>query len=76
MSEVQGMAGPRELLCMLCGRDYPIWSADNDLWNAVMREDGTDEYPFVCPTCFTVRAVFLGVTTAFYLTDAHGGDER
>ncbi len=50
---------PRELLCQMCGRDYPTWSADNDLWNAVMRggvRGNADEYDFVCPTCFVLKA--------------------
>ncbi len=50
---------PRELLCQMCGRDYPIWSADNDLWNAVMRggvKGSPDDYDFVCPTCFVLTA--------------------
>lgn len=59
----------RELLCQMCGRDYPIWSADSELWNAVMRDDeGVDEYPFACPTCFAIRAALMGVENAFHLT--------
>lgn len=61
----------RELLCQMCGRDYPCWSADSDLWNEVMRagdRGAADEYQFVCPTCFTVKAAFMGVATYSFLS--------
>ena len=67
---------PRELLCQMCGRDYPIWYAPNDLWNAVMRygdQGNADEYDFVCPTCFTVHAAFMGVESVF---EVRVGDDR
>ena len=58
---------PRELHCEDCDRDYVVWFAPNDLWNRVVRAkypDGPD--PFLCPTCFTVRADKDGVKyTAF-----------
>src|SRR5689334_13046519 len=60
------MTEPRELLCMVCDRDYPVWFAPNRLWNPVMRRpDGSDEYPFICPTCFGNIAVQRGVKTPF-----------
>lgn len=63
--------GARELLCDICRRDYPIWSAPNDLWNAVMRDDeGRDQHQFVCPTCFTIRAAIMGVEHAFRVVPA------
>ena len=57
----------------MCGRDYPIWSANSDLWNAVMRggdRANVDEYDFVCPTCFCMKAALMGVETMFDLTGA------
>lgn len=59
---------PRELLCMVCRRDHPVWFAPNDLWNRVMRcPDGSDRFPFVCPTCFARMASDAGVADAFEL---------
>lgn len=59
---------PREGLCMICRHAYPTWSADNDLWNATVRKpDGSDEYPFLCPTCFANLAVEREVETMFRL---------
>lgn len=56
----------RELLCMSCGVEYPVWYADNDLWNATVRHaDGSDEWDFLCPTCFMGLAARRGVETAF-----------
>lgn len=51
----------RELLCEDCDREYTIWYADNDLWNAVMRCEGSayandQPEPFLCSTCFLIRA--------------------
>lgn len=61
---------PRELLCMICGRDYPVWYADNDLWNAVERQpDGSDEHPFLCTSCFMQRAICKGINPVFRLSD-------
>jgi hypothetical protein len=63
-------AEPRELLCMVCHREHAIWSASNELWNAVLRRpDGSDEYPFICASCFMLLAVERGVTTMFNVTD-------
>jgi uncharacterized CHY-type Zn-finger protein len=47
-----------ELHCEDCDRDYTIWHADNDLWNAVMRGPGSEvrPEPFLCATCFLIRA--------------------
>lgn len=77
---------PRELLCMKCGREYPTWWAESPLWNATMRRrtDGSDEYPFVCPTCFVVLADERGVASMFELrsvdlpapAEEPGDDER
>jgi len=44
---------PRELLCMICDKDYTVWYAPNDLWNKYIRlPDGSDTYDFLCPNCF------------------------
>lgn len=60
---------PRELVCSLCGVDYPVWSAPNDLYNAVMRlPDGSDRLPFPCPTCFARMAAESGVGSRFRLS--------
>jgi hypothetical protein len=64
----------RELLCELCEREHPIWSADNELWNKVLRggeRGNADEYSFVCPTCFMTLAVERGIATAFKVSDAN-----
>ena len=61
-----------ELLCMICDRDYPVWYAPDDLWNPVMRlPDGSDRWPFVCPTCFTLEATKAGVDIVFKLSSRH-----
>jgi hypothetical protein len=53
---------------MICDRDYPVWFAPNDLWNRVVRlPDGSDRWPFLCPTCFGMKAVEVGVDTPFIL---------
>lgn len=63
---------PRELLCMICDRDYPVWYAPDDLWNPVMRSpDGSEALPFVCPTCFTLEAVKAGIDIVFKLSSRH-----
>ena len=63
----------RELLCENCGRDYPVWYADNELWNAVMRTDGVEVHQFVCLTCFALWAVFAGEETIFRVSRAEPG---
>lgn len=66
---VQRRDEPQELVCSLCGVDYPVWSAPDDLYNAVMRlPDGTDRSPFPCPTCFARMAVESGVAGRFRLS--------
>lgn len=53
--------GAEEECCADCRRPYTCWWADSDLWNAVIRPygravtiDGVE--PFLCSTCFLVRA--------------------
>lgn len=60
----------REGLCMKCNQEYPVWFAPNELWNPVMRNaDGSDRYPFICPTCFAMEAELRGIRpTAWKLT--------
>ena len=61
----------RELHCEDCHRDYSVWYADNDLWNAVMRPNGQQEgEPFLCPTCFLVRAAVAGACVIARVTHA------
>lgn len=70
----------RELLCMICGAEHPVWFAPNDLWNAVVRQpDGSEEWPFLCPTCFARMTEEKGVGTMFKLSlaeEASQGTER
>lgn len=63
----------RELTCDICGRDHAVWSAPNDVWNAVCRwPDGSDKWPFLCPTCFMNEAEEKGLGSSWRLvpTDA------
>lgn len=51
----------RELHCEDCDHDYTVWYADNDLWNAVMRCEGSayandQPEPFLRARCFLLRA--------------------
>lgn len=64
----QAPAEIRELLCMICGKEHPVWYAPNDLWNRVIRRDGSDEHPFLCPTCFTVLAEERGAGEMFVVS--------
>ncbi len=65
----------RELKCMRCEAEHPVWYAPNDLWNKVVRrQDGSDTWPFLCPTCFAVLAAEAGVCTAFELRRAQTVD--
>lgn len=59
---VQNTVPPEEGLCQLCSKEYQVWYADNELWNPVMRlDDGSDVYPFLCPTCFMNIAEVSGI---------------
>lgn len=61
---------PRELLCMVCWSEYPVWYAPSPLWNQVVRRpDGSDEWEFLCPTCFARIAVERGVDACFVLSE-------
>ncbi len=61
------MASPikRECLCELCNQEYPVWYADNALWNAVMRypdgKEASEKTNFVCINCFVKEADRLGI---------------
>lgn len=57
--------------CSDCGtKDNIIWSADNALWNAVIRPHGEIEAdPFLCIPCFVVRVDAAGLApTGWRLT--------
>lgn len=60
----------RECHCEDCDRDYVTWFAPNELWNAVMRPHGeVGGEPFLCASCFALRADAAGVEhTGFLLT--------
>lgn len=46
-----------ELICCVCLQVYTLWYADNDLWNAVMRDaSGRELVPFTCARCFLLLA--------------------
>lgn len=64
----------RELLCQRCDREYPVWSAPNDLWNRVVRDHGGDGYGarplrdrFLCPSCFGMLAEERGIKVTPWL---------
>lgn len=60
---------PRELLCMICWDEYPVWYAPDTLWNRVVRRpDGSDEWDYLCPACFARVAVERGVDARFVLS--------
>ncbi len=49
-------------VCEDCGRsDYPLWHADEALWNAAMGCKGG----LLCPTCFSERMDKLGTVIEF-----------
>lgn len=80
LSRPQEDEGPRELLCMVCHHDYPVWFAPNELWNRVMRTpDGretSETIPYICPTCFGLKAHAMGVRGAFMLSEEGGATEQ
>lgn len=63
-----------DLICEKCQRDYPVWNVDNPTWNEVMREPSTgkEDFSFLCPTCFVVRAAMMAVAPIWKLRS----DER
>lgn len=44
--------------CQHCGRPNPVWTAPDNVWNAVMGDDGG----VLCPPCFIARAEKTGLT--------------
>lgn len=59
----------RELLCEDCNREYVVWYAPNEVWNKVMRPQGsTPNEPFLCPSCFAFRAAPVFSSPCFVLT--------
>ena len=60
-----------ELICEKCSRDYPIWSAPNEVWNEVIRDEvAGDCFQFLCPTCFVVRAAMMGIMPMWNVSPA------
>lgn len=45
-----------EETCQRCGGPNPVWYAPDDIWNATVRTDGTDEWGILCPLCFALLA--------------------
>ena len=60
-AEQGAMGGHPEDNCDRCGRPFAPWTAPSPLWNTVMRTDGVDLWPVVCPVCFVDVAVEKGV---------------
>jgi Zn finger protein HypA/HybF involved in hydrogenase expression len=55
MTDQGPQIAPRaECICERCGRDYPIWFAENEAWNLAVNRtpEHGDEWNFLCPTCF------------------------
>lgn len=57
-------AARHEGRCDRCGGVNVVWWADHDLWNATVRTDGVDEWPFLCPSCFATVVEERGVAPA------------
>lgn len=75
-SRSPGGTETRELRCMKCGIEHEVWSARSDLWNAAIRRpDGSDRWPFLCPTCFMREARVNGEGGIFFVTLAEGNPE-
>ena len=70
----------RELLCEVCDRDYVIWFAPSDIWNATCRggkRGAPDHFNFLCPTCFTNLADAQGLApTGWLIIPDVGGPVR
>jgi len=59
-----------ELVCQRCDRDYPIWFTQNDTWNKVIRDEvAGDDFEYLCPTCFVVRASMKGVNSMWEISE-------
>ena len=41
-----------DTICQECGGPNPVWLVDNEIWNAVMGDEGG----ILCPTCFMIKA--------------------
>lgn len=68
----------RELLCELCYREYPVWYAPSELWNAVMRhpdgKEASEKHNFICMDCFAIQAGQIGIK-AIWLLDRKEGTQ-
>lgn len=65
----------RELLCEKCGHEHPVWFAPNAVWNAVIRggdPGASDEFSFLCPTCFIVLAEERGMRPTGWMVAPEG----
>ncbi len=58
-----------EDFCQECGKENVSWYADNDLWNAVMPDDGG----ILCPQCFEKKAKDKGLDMIFHASRINGG---
>jgi hypothetical protein len=47
--------------CQDCGRDYPLWHAEGDLWERVHGTYGG----LLCPSCFDRQAAAKGISIEF-----------
>lgn len=53
-----------EAFCEWCGRPNVTWFAPSLLWNRVVRKDGEQGDPMLCPVCFIIAAEADGVDAA------------
>lgn len=58
---VHGLFGPGGEVCQDCGRGYPLWHAEKDLWSRIVGGSGG----MLCPSCFDRRARRLGLDIEF-----------
>lgn len=58
---LHGLFGPGGERCQDCGRDYPLWHVEGDLWERVHGKYGG----LLCPTCFDRQARAVGISIEF-----------
>jgi hypothetical protein len=58
---LHGLFGPGGERCQDCGRSYPLWHAEGDLWDRVQGNRGG----LLCPSCFSRRARESGLSVEF-----------
>jgi hypothetical protein len=59
--------GHPEAICEDCGGANVSWFAPSPLWNQVVRPDGEQGDPMLCPRCFALRAFRAGVDVTWKL---------